>query len=391
MHRHTRCTLDNDWVNGGNKELATVFEMNAQLYRARWIASLGATAIALYLCWLMLKPFISILEWAAVLVIVFYPIHKRIAHRIKRPGLNALVSSVLVIGVVIAPLTFVVLALVNELGTVVRNGPAYISQFVNPATPFLGDLSRWIHERFALDQQTSEAFIIDQLRNASMFLLGQSLGLVGNVLGGIVRAFFVVFTMYYLFRDGDKIVRALPTFLPFSTLQTENLIKRTSEVVSASVYGVVAIAMLQGTLAGLAFWLLGVPSPVLWGVILAFVCMIPIAGSFFVWLPASIYLMLSGHWTKAILLIAWGTFVISTVDNFLRPRLIKNQTRLHELFVFFSVLGGMKVFGLLGIVMGPLVLAITLGLLDTFKSSSEEARQRGEIRQRALKKVAAQE
>ena len=216
--------------------------------------------------------------------------------------------------------------------------------------------------------------------------MGLTLGLVGNVLGGIVRAFFVVFTMYYLFRDGDKVVHALPTVLPFSAQQSETLIKRTNEVVSASVFGVVAIAMLQGALAGLAFWLLGVPSPVLWGVVLAFVCMIPIAGSFFVWLPASIYLIISGHWTKAILLIAWGTLVISTVDNFLRPKLIMNQTKLHELFVFFSVLGGMKVFGLLGIVMGPLVLAISLGLLETFKSNSEELTQPIDIQQPVLKK-----
>ena len=99
--------------------------------------------------------------------------------------------------------------------------------------------------------------------------------------------------------------------------------------------------------------------------------MIPIAGSFFVWLPASAFLMLTGHWTKGVLLIIWGVLVISTIDNFLRPKLIKNQTKLHELFVFFSVLGGMSVFGLLGIVLGPVVLAITLGLLDTFKQKKD--------------------
>src|SRR6185436_18026291 len=173
-------------------------------------------------------------------------------------------------------------------------------------------------------------------------------------------------------RDGDKIVRALPEALPLSNQQSEAIFARVSQVVSASVYGVVSIAMLQGLLGGLAFWALGVPSPILWGTVLAFVCMIPIAGSFFVWLPASIYLMLTGHWTKGMLLILWGALVISTIDNFLRPKLIKNQTKLHELFVFFSVLGGMSVFGLLGIVMGPVVIDITLGLLETFKQGKDE-------------------
>jgi predicted PurR-regulated permease PerM len=102
---------------------------------------------------------------------------------------------------------------------------------------------------------------------------------------------------------------------------------------------------------------------------MTFLCMIPLAGSFLVWLPLSIYLMVTGHWTKAVLLILWGALVVSTVDNFLRPRLLRNQTRLHELFVFFSVLGGISVFGLLGIVLGPVVVAITIGLLQTFRHS----------------------
>jgi predicted PurR-regulated permease PerM len=190
---------------------------------------------------------------------------------------------------------------------------------------------------------------------------------MGNVAGAIVKAFFVVFTMYYLFRDGEKIVRRLPAALPLSKDQSEAIILRTQEVVSASVYGVVTIASLQGLLGGLAFWILGIPSPLLWAVLMTFVCMIPVAGSFLVWGPLSIYLMVNGHWTKAVLLIIWGALVVSTIDNFLRPKLIRNQTKLHELFVFFSVLGGLSVFGLLGIVLGPVVLAITLGLLQTFR------------------------
>ena len=341
--------------------------MKEQINQARWIGVLAATAIALYLCWLMLRPFITVLEWAAVLVIVFYPIHKRLAQKIKRRGLSALLSSLLVIVVLVLPLTFLTMALVNELSSTARNLPALVAQLMNPQAPITGRVSKWFHDHVAVDMTRSQEFVIEQLKTAGAALLGQSLGLVGNILSTIVKAFFVIITMYYLFRDGDKIVRALPGALPLDHEQSAAIISRTSQVVSASVYGVVTIAMLQGVLGGLAFWILGVPAPILWGAVLALVCMIPIAGSFFVWLPASIYLMLTGHWTKAVLLILWGALVISTIDNFLRPKLIKNQTKLHELFVFFSVLGGMSVFGLLGIVLGPVVLAITLGLLNTFK------------------------
>ncbi|HET9710903.1 MAG TPA: AI-2E family transporter [Pyrinomonadaceae bacterium] len=341
--------------------------MKQQIEQARWIAVLAATAIALYLCWLMLKPFIGVLAWAVVLVIVFYPVHKRLARRIKRRGLTALLSCLLVILVVVLPLTVLTMALAEELAKVVPNLPSYLSQLLNSQTSLLGRVSGWIEARFGVNTLGSQTFIIEQLKHSGELLLGASLNLMGNIVGGIVKAFFVVFTMYYLFRDGEKIAHKLPAALPLSGEQSEALIARTQEVVSASVYGVVTIAALQGLLGGIAFWVLGIPSPVLWAVLMAFVCMIPVAGSFLVWLPLSIYLMANGHWTKGVALIVWGGLVISTIDNFLRPKLIRNQTKLHELFVFFSVLGGISVFGLLGIVLGPVVLAITLGLLQTFQ------------------------
>ena len=351
--------------------------MKEQINQARWIGVLAATGIALYLCWLMLRPFITVLEWAAVLVIVFYPVHKRLAKKIKRRGLSALLSSLLVIVILVLPLIFLTMALTNELAGAARNLPAHVAQLMDPEAPITGKVSKWIHDHVPVDGGRSQEFVVEQLKTAGASLLGQSVGLLGNIVSSVVKGIFVIITMYYLFRDGDKIVRALPGALPLSNNQSEAIIARTSQVVSASVYGVVTIAMLQGMLGGLAFWLLGVPSPILWAVVLAFVCMIPIAGSFFVWLPASIYLVLGGHWTRGLLLILWGVLVISTVDNFLRPKLIKNQTRLHELFVFFSVLGGMSVFGLLGIVLGPVVLAITLGLLQTFKQENDEGQHRG--------------
>jgi predicted PurR-regulated permease PerM len=342
-------------------------DVKDQIEQARWIAVLLATGIALYLCWLMLRPFIGVVAWAVVLVIVFYPVHKRLARRIKRRGLSALLSCVLVVLVIVLPLTLLTMAVAEEAAKVVPNLPSQLSQLLNNQTSLLGRVSDWIEARFGIDTLRSQTFIVEQLQNSSQHLLGLSLNLMGNIAGGIVKAFFVVFTMYYLFRDSEAIVAKLPAALPLSSEQSERIIVRTKDVVSASVYGVVTIAALQGLLGGFAFWLLGIPSPILWAVLMGFVCMIPVAGSFLVWLPLAIYLMATGHWTKAIVLIVWGALVISTIDNLLRPKLIRNQTRLHELFVFFSVLGGIGVFGLLGIVLGPVVLAITLGLLQTFQ------------------------
>ena len=341
--------------------------MSDQINQARWLAVLVVTGIGLYLCWLMLRPFIGVLEWAIVLVIVLYPVHKRLTRRIKSRSLSALVSCLLVLLVVVLPLTLLTMTVANELGKVVPNLPSQFSQLMNAQTPLFGRISEWLQTRLGIDTLRTQEFLGEQLRRSSEFLLGFTWNLLGNIVGGIVKSVFVLFTMYYLFRDGDEIVRRLPSALPLSLEQGEAIIARIKEVVSASVYGVVTIAALQGLLGGFAFWILGIPSPILWAVLMTFLCMIPLAGSFLVWLPLSIYLMVTGHWTKALLLILWGALVVSTVDNFLRPRLLRNQTRLHELFVFFSVLGGISVFGLLGIVLGPVVLAVTIGLLQTFR------------------------
>jgi len=343
--------------------------MNDQINQARWLGVLVATGIGLYLCWLMLRPFIGVLEWAIVLVIVLYPVHRRLTHRIKSRSLSALVSCLLVLLVVVLPLTLLTMTVADELGKVIPNLPSQISQLMNTQTPLFGRVTEWLQTRLGVDTLRTQEFLAEQLKRTSGFLLGFSWSLLGNIVSGIVKSFFVLFTMYYLFRDGDEIVRRLPSALPLSTEQGEAIIARIKEVVSASVYGVVTIAALQGLLGGIAFWILGIPSPILWAVLMTFLCMIPLAGSFLVWLPLSIYLMATGHWTKAVLLILWGALVVSTVDNFLRPKLLRNQTRLHELFVFFSVLGGISVFGLLGIVLGPVVLAITIGLLQTFRRS----------------------
>jgi predicted PurR-regulated permease PerM len=319
----------------------------------------------------MLRPFIGVLAWAVVLVIVFYPVHERLASRIGRRSLSALLSCIVVVLIAVIPLTLITVALAEELAKVLPNMPAQLSQMMNPQASVVGRVAEWIQRRFGVDPIRSQQFMIEQLQRSGQFMLGFSVSLAGNIAGGIVKAFFVLFTMYYLFRDGDKIVNNLPAALPLKREQSEVIIARTQEVVSASVYGVVSIAALQGLLGGLAFWVLGVPSPLLWAVLMGFVCMIPMLGSFLVWAPIAIYLAINGYWARAITLALWGGLVISLVDNFLRPRLIKNQTRLHELFVFFSVLGGISVFGLLGIVLGPVVLAITLGLLQTFRAREQ--------------------
>ena len=336
--------------------------------QVRWWVLLFVTVICLYLCWLMIQPFVGVLAWATVLVIVFYPIHRRLVQRTKRPALSALLSCALVILTILVPVALVTVAVLNELSGAVQNVQASIVYLLDPNSPVTGRTLRWAANYVDIERIRSGQYLTEQLKGVSGQIAGRTLGIIGGVVGAIVQMFFVIFTMYYLFRDGDRIFDAVRDSLPVERKQAVSIMERARDVIGASVYGVLAIAVIQGTLGGLAFWALGVPSALVWGVVMTFLSMIPMLGAFLVWVPAAIYLAATGHYVKALLLVLWGTLVIGMIDNFLRPKLVGGRTKLHELLIFFAVLGGLQVFGVLGIVMGPVVLAVTMTLIDIFRA-----------------------
>ena len=341
--------------------------------QARWIALLVVTAFALYLCWQMLLPFVEVLLWAVVLVIVFFPVHRRIEARLKSPGWSAVLSCLLVIVTILVPLTLVTLMVVREATEAAKYLQQNAATLLDPNSPVTGPLRRWLEQYVDINQLLSPEKLAERVQGMGGQIANRTIGYVSGLLGLIVEVFFVIFTMYYLFRDGDRLRHALYSVLPLEKRRAREIFERTRDVISASVYGVLAIAAIQGVLGGLGFWALGLRSPLLWGVVMLFLSMIPMLGSFIVWVPAAIYLAATGYYWKAALLAVWGGVVIGSVDNFLRPKLVGEKTRLHELLIFFSVLGGLQVFGVLGIVLGPVVVAITLALLEVFRRLERES------------------
>lgn len=318
----------------------------------------------------MLVPFLGVIAWATVLVILFYPVHKRLARRINRPSLAALVSCLLVILIIVIPVALIALAVLNELSNALGAVQAGVNSLLDPNSRFSGPILNFVSRFVDISQLRSEEFLIERLKGVSGRIAGETLGFLGGLVGFIVQMFFVIFTMYYFFKDGENIARHVRDSLPLEREQAEGIMVRTREVIDASVYGVISVAAIQGTLGGLAFWVLGLPSALIWGVAMTFLSMVPMLGAFLVWVPAAIYLAVTGHYIKAILLALWGTFVIGMIDNFLRPKLVGSRTRLHELLIFFAVLGGLSVFGVLGVVLGPVVLAITLALIDVYRTAA---------------------
>lgn len=253
---------------------------------------------------------------------------------------------------------------------VADNLQAGLQRFSGATTiPGLAWVVERAHNYVDIDLATAQKFIADRAQAWAAVLAASTLGMVGGFVGAIVQMVLVVFTLFYLFRDGENIRRAIFDIVPLERIQMHDITIRTRDVISATIYGVLVIAAIQGTLGTLIFWALGLPSPLLWGVVMFFLSMIPMAGAFLVWVPAAIYLAVTGSYMQAIILVAWGLLVIGSIDNFLSPRLVGRRARLHELLVFFSVLGGLEVFGVLGLILGPVTVAVALALIEMIRQA----------------------
>jgi len=345
----------------------------------KWAILLAATTIVIVLCWLMLRPFVDVIAWSIVLVIAFYPVHQHLATRTGRPSLSALLSCLLVVLTILIPVLVVSAVVVSES---LNLRDSLLSKFndgfdVN-GVELLGVVMDWVSRFLKLDLTKVGEWIRQHASDLAQMAGRYSLTFAGNVSSLIVSFCFTVFTMFFLFRDGAHMVAHIPDLLPLERSESEALIKRIRDVIDGSIYGVLVIALIQGGLGGLMFWFLAIPSPVMWGLVMAVASLIPLFGTASVWIPGAGYLLLTGNWGKAIILAAFGAVVISSVDNFLRPKLVGDRVKLNELVMFFSVLGGLDVFGLLGIVAGPVVFAIAGTLLDTLRQVEtvrDEARQ----------------
>src|SRR5882724_2726253 len=225
---------------------------------------------------------------------------------------------------------------------------------------------QWIGRFVDLSQIDLRASVLSRLRELSSSLVTEGWMIVGGVTSFAFNSAITLFTLFFLFREGRSMRRRVAAVLPLSSEQVEKLFGGIENTLMGTVYGGLAVAAVQGTLIGLALWVLGIPSPVLWGVVASFFALLPVGGTAAVWVPASIYLLASGSWIKAIILVGWG-LVVFLIDNVLRPYLIGGRTQLHPLLIFFAVFGGLNVFGFLGLFIGPVILAVTITLLGMLR------------------------
>lgn len=327
-------------------------------------------ALALYLSYLVARPFLSAIFAAVVLAVVLHPLHARIYLSVQRPNLAATISTVLVIFIVAIPAVVLGVAGTSELGDLYRSLSeksaaqgglsAYLMYLLETLVRMLGryiDLSR-------LDVRSTLLGWVDA---ASRYLVGVGGKAVGNVLSLMLQTAVVFFTLFFLFRDGVWIRRRIAAVLPLTGEQSARLVSRISETIVASIYGGIAVGLAQGLLTGVAFWILGFASPVLWGLAAALASLIPVVGTGLVWAPAAAVLALGGHWLKALILLGWGAAVVAQIDAVVRPYIVSSRAKMHNLLIFFALLGGVKAFGFMGIFIGPVIVSVTIVLLDMLR------------------------
>jgi predicted PurR-regulated permease PerM len=355
------------------RSIAESTDRPANIQRAlTWAVFLGAAGVVVYLCVSILRPFTSVIAWSAVLTIICYPVHQWLVRKTGRVALSALITSVLTVLAFVIPLLAVGGTAVKEC---VALGHSLEDVFQTHAQPLkrAATALAWITGRVGLDQATIAAWIQQHISEWAGSAGQYTVSVAAGLLDAVVSSIFVIFTMFLLLRDGQALVGAIPDFLPFERQRSESLLRRIIDVVQASVYGVVVIAIMQGALCGAMFWVLGIPAAALWGMVTVFASVLPVVGAFAVWGPGALYLAMTGQWPHAILLAIWGTFVVSGIDNVVRPRLVAGRVGLSELAMFFALLGGLSVFGGLGVVLGPVAFATVAAIVDTLREPTPAA------------------
>jgi predicted PurR-regulated permease PerM len=211
--------------------------------------------------------------------------------------------------------------------------------------------------RLGLDNDTIIAWEQQRMGELAQDAGQYTVWFAAGVADAIASFVFVVFALFLLLREGPRIITVILDLLPFERRRSEAVLFQIRDVVHASMHGVVVIALAQGALSAVMFWLVGLPSAALWGAAAVVTSVIPMLGAAAVWAPAAIYFAATHEWGRAIVLAIWGTAVVSSIDNFLRPRLVGDRVGLSELAMFFALLGGVRAFGLVGIVLGPAIFA----------------------------------
>jgi predicted PurR-regulated permease PerM len=351
--------------------------LNSPLLQSK--ALVGLLVIVTVLFGIVLWPLSGAVSWAVFIAIVFAPLQERSVLVCRgRKGWAAFGTLVVIVVSVLLPTALLSASITQEAAAFYqrfKSGDIQLSEYFQRGIDVLPGWLRAGLDRLGLaDLGEVQSRLMDALGRSSQALTSQAFTIGQNTLEFVVNFFVMLYLLFFLLRDGKTLSAQAARAMPLKQHDTERLLAQFATVVRATVKGNIVVAVVQGILGGLAFWVLGIKGAVLWGALMALLSLLPAVGAALVWGPVAIYLLTTGSILPALGLIAWGVLVIGLVDNLLRPILVGKETRLPDYLVLVATLGGLSVFGLNGFVIGPVIAAIFLATWDIFSKARQEQR-----------------
>jgi predicted PurR-regulated permease PerM len=340
----------------------------------------------------VLLPLSGAVSWAVFMAIVFAPLQERSARVCRgRWGWAALGTLVAIVVIVLLPMALLTASITQEASAFYqrfKTGDIQLSEYFQRGIDALPAWVRGGLDRLGLaDLAEVQRRLVDALGRSSQALTSRVMIIGQNTMEFVVNLFVMLYLLFFLLRDGKSLAAQAARSLPLEKRHTQRLLQQFATVVRATVKGNVVVALVQGTLGGLAFWVLGISGPLLWGALMALLSLLPAVGAAMVWGPVAVYLLSTGSIWPALGLTAWGVLVIGLVDNVLRPILVGKETRMPDYLVLIATLGGLAAFGLNGFVIGPVIAAIFLATWEIFVEVRQEQGATGE---RAMSERAAE-
>jgi predicted PurR-regulated permease PerM len=330
---------------------------------------LVALALVGWLLYLVLAPFAQPFAWALFFAFLLHPLHRALTRRLRgRAAVSAALLTLFTFLLVIGPLTGLGAAFATQVAELARQAQAYATEHKPAdlsdlaALPLVGPLVAWLQENTGVSFAQLQAWAVEAAQTVLKALgsLGRAAFL--GALGTVVGFGLMMFILFFAIRDGKAMADTARALLPASEADKARLFRHLAAVTRALVYGTGVTALVQGALVGIGFAVVGLPSPIVFGVLAALGALIPLLGTPVVWVPAVIVLAAQGRWGAALFMAIWGIFVV-TIDNFLRPWLVAGRAQIGALTVFIGVLGGISAFGPIGVILGPLILALAIALI----------------------------
>lgn len=334
-------------------------------------------AVSLAFLWIV-WPFYGALLWGTITAILFAPVFRRLTKAMgQRRNLAAATTVIIILIIVILPLTLVGMSLVQEVSGVyrrVQSGELDLVRLFQQILDALPASATHLLDRFGVvNLEVMQERLSTSLMKGSEFFAGQAFSIGQGTFDFIANLFVMLYLLFFLLRDEAELFARIKRAIPLRAEQQQGLLLKFTVVIRATVKGDLLVALLQGTLGGLIFWILGIDAPLLWAVVMAFVALLPVVGAGLVWGPVAIYFLATGAVWQGLGLIAYGTLVIGLVDNFLRPILVGKDTKMPNYVVLISTLGGIATFGLNGLVIGPVIAAMFIAAWDIFSASRLKA------------------